>query len=87
MVIFGLISTGLAYAVSVHGGTVIQSMLSFTAAIGAPTTAMFLMGIMLPFVNGKVTLKQYSHKECPGHFSSTVYRLPMSEVQVVKVTL
>ena len=54
VVVFGAVSTGLAFVVSLLGGTVVQAILTFASAAGGPTSALFLLGLAFPFVNWKV---------------------------------
>ena len=51
VVVFGVVSTGLAFLFNNLRGTVVQMIITFMGAIGGPTTAIFLLGIFFPFTN------------------------------------
>ena len=59
--VFGVVSTALAFALIGIGGTVVQMIVTFFSACGGPTTAMFLLGIFFSFTNAIVSILTFSN--------------------------
>lgn len=54
MAVFGIAGTLVAIAMSSLGGTLIQIINVFGASVGGPCSALYLMGLFLPWINWKV---------------------------------
>ena len=59
VILFGSVTIAVAYLASLLGGSLLQVVLSVGGIFGAPSTALFSIGALFPFVNSYVSRRKF----------------------------
>jgi hypothetical protein len=66
VVVYGILSIALAFCAH-FVGPLLQASMTILGIIGGPMLAVFTLGILVPYVNQKVTIKRDSLYTCIAH--------------------
>ena len=56
VVVYGGLAVAMAYLISELGGSILQLSFSLSGIFGGPNVALYVLGILFPFVNSYVSL-------------------------------
>ena len=57
VVVYGGLAVAMAYLIFELGGTILQLAYSLSGIFGGPNVALYVLGILFPFVNSYVSLQ------------------------------